>query len=65
MIEQMKSIAMNFYLFAGGSLGVVYNFFAGNLESIALTFILGFVGAAGGAVAKLLVDKIKTKEDDK
>ena len=62
MIEQMKSIAMNFYLTTGGLAGLFYSFMSDNWQNITLTFIMGFVAALGGGLAKLLIDKIKTNE---
>lgn len=61
MIEQMKQIGLNFYVLMGSITGVAGDFLLNNWHSMALTFVLGFLGALGGALAKLLIDKIKTK----
>lgn len=53
------------YLFWGGGAGVVSSFMTQNGSSIALTLILGFTGALGGGLAKLLVDIIAKKYDYK
>ncbi len=53
------------YLFWGGSTGIVSSFFTQNGHSIVLTLILGFTGALGGALAKLLVDYIAKRNEYK
>jgi len=53
------------YLFWGGSTGIISSFFTQNGNNIILTLILGFTGALGGALAKLLVDYIAKKTEYK
>lgn len=53
------------YLFWGGGAGVVSSFMTQNGSSIVLTLVLGFTGALGGALAKLLVDVIAKKYEYK
>lgn len=53
------------YLFWGGGAGIISSFMTQNGSSIALTLILGFTGALGGGLAKLLVDYIAKKHDYK
>lgn len=53
------------YLFWGGGTGIISSFFTQNGHSIILTLILGFTGALGGALAKLLVDYIAKRNEYK
>lgn len=57
----LNNAPMNFYLKIGGFIGVLSDFWINHYENILLTFILGFVGALGGAAAKALMKKISKK----
>lgn len=58
LTEHVSSISMKFYMTIGAILGGLKAIIETNGGDIALTFVLGFIGAIGAGVAKIVLERI-------